>query len=173
MQNLKNKIINYENFSQELEYNYTTLKKENENIKIINERCNKKINLLKNENHLLKQENMSFFQKIKKLEEKIIFMKNENKKIEKEIKKYNSINYDLNMIIKDREKMIKQLKQESNIQINELKEYQENNINNEKKVLYFQEKNDQIMNELNTINKKENTIKINITNYLNNFSKQI
>ena len=173
MQNLKNKIINYENFSQELEYNYSTLKKENENIKIMNERLNKKINLLKNENQLLKQENMSFFQKMQKLEEKIIFMRNENKKIEKEMKKYNSINYDLNMIIKDREKTIQQLKQESNIQINELKEYQENNINNEKKVLYFQEKNDQIMNELSSINKKENTIKVKITNYLNNFSKQI
>ena len=77
------------------------------------------------------------------------------------------------MKIKDSEKKIMLLEKESSSQINELKEYQENNLANEQKILYFQEKNNQIMNELNNINQKENYIKVNIANFFQNFFNQI
>ena len=166
LNNKKNELLQYKNISQDLQNNLNSLNKEYEEIQMVNKQLNKKINYLKKENGELQN-------KIKLYEEKYSSIKSRYKNLEMQINKLNDIKIKLSDKNYENEQIIMKLQKEKSFLNNEIQIFKENNLSNEKKLVYLQDTNNKIMNEIKDINKKDINLKSNIAEFFEFFSKQI
>jgi len=166
LNNKKNELLQYKNISQDLQNNLNSLNKEYEEIQMVNKQLNKKINYLK-------KENSELLNKIKLYEEKYSSIKSRYKNLEMQINKLNDIKIKLSDKNYENEQIIMKLQKEKSFLNNEIQIFKENNLSNEKKLVYLQDTNNKIMNEIKDINKKDINLKSNIAEFFEFFSKQI
>jgi len=166
LNNKKNELLQYKNISQDLQNNLNSLNKEYEEIQMVNKQLNKKINYLK-------KENSELLNKIKLYEEKYSSIKSRYKNLEMQINKINDIKIKLSDKNYENEQIIMKLQKEKSFLNNEIQIFKENNLSNEKKLVYLQDTNNKIMNEIKDINKKDINLKSNIAEFFEFFSKQI
>ena len=166
LNNKNNELLQYKNISQDLQNNLNSLNKEYEEIQKVNKQLNKKISYLKKENGELQN-------KIKLYEEKYSSIKNRYKNLEMQINKLNDFKMKLTDKNYENEQIIMKLQKEKSFLNNEIQIFKESNLSNEKKLIYLQDTNNKIMNEIKEINKKDINLKSNIAEFFEFFSKQI
>ena len=166
LNNKNNELLQYKNISQDLQNNLNSLNKEYEEIQKVNKQLNKKISYLKKENGELQN-------KIKLYEEKYSSIKNRYKNLEMQINKLNDFKIKLTDKNYENEQIIMKLQKEKSFLNNEIQIFKESNLSNEKKLIYLQDTNNKIMNEIKEINKKDINLKSNIAEFFEFFSKQI
>ena len=166
LNNKNNELLQYKNISQDLQNNLNSLNKEYEEIQKVNKQLNKKISYLKKENGELQN-------KIKLYEEKYSSIKNRYKNLEVQINKLNDFKMKLTDKNYENEQIIMKLQKEKSFLNNEIQIFKESNLSNEKKLIYLQDTNNKIMNEIKEINKKDINLKSNIAEFFEFFSKQI
>ena len=166
LNNKNNELLQYKNISQDLQNNLNSLNKEYEEIQKVNKQLNKKISYLKKENGELQN-------KIKLYEEKYSSIKNRYKNLEMQINKLNEFKIKLTDKNYENEQIIMKLQKEKSFLNNEIQIFKESNLSNEKKLIYLQDTNNKIMNEIKEINKKDINLKSNIAEFFEFFSKQI
>ena len=166
LNNKNNELLQYKNISKDLQNNLNSLNKEYEEIQKVNKQLNKKISYLKKENGELQN-------KIKLYEEKYSSIKNRYKNLEMQINKLNDFKMKLTDKNYENEQIIMKLQKEKSFLNNEIQIFKESNLSNEKKLIYLQDTNNKIMNEIKEINKKDINLKSNIAEFFEFFSKQI
>ena len=166
LNNKINELLQYKNISKDLQNNLNSLNKEYEEIQKVNKQLNKKISYLKKENGELQN-------KIKLYEEKYSSIKNRYKNLEMQINKLNEFKIKLTDKNYENEQIIMKLQKEKSFLNNEIQIFKESNLSNEKKLIYLQDTNNKIMNEIKEINKKDINLKSNIAEFFEFFSKQI
>ena len=166
LNNKNNELLQYKNISKDLQNNLNSLNKEYEEIQKVNKQLNKKISYLKKENGELQN-------KIKLYEEKYSSIKSRYKNLEMQINKLNDFKMKLTDKNYENEQIIMKLQKEKSFLNNEIQIFKESNLSNEKKLIYLQDTNNKIMNEIKEINKKDINLKSNIAEFFEFFSKQI